>query len=109
MIPGRKHRVNANRTVKIPLGSPEIPKIIFCNAAEEIIPIVGRIQLGQNIEVFYCQGVFSIRKRPSAPHEEGVLVILRSGLRHACKSKHARQNDIFQKFTHKFLYSGYFS
>jgi hypothetical protein len=95
MITVSEYRIYAYRTVKIILGTSDISQVIFGNASEEVVPIIGRIQTGEDIEILDCSGILSIRKSLAAPHIEDILVVL--GIK-TPKSCHEKQNHNYCKF-----------
>ena len=85
MIAGCKDWVDPHRSVEIPLGTSEVSQIIFGNSSEEIGPVIGSVQLSEDIEVFDCLRVLALRQRMPSTHEEYILIILGIKLSCACQ------------------------
>ena len=72
----RENRIEADAAVEVLLGSAYVAKVVFGYAAEEEVPVVGRVEAGQDIEVLYRLGVFPVGKGLPAAHVEDVLIVL---------------------------------
>ena len=57
-------------------------------------PVIRRIQLGDDIEVFDGLGIFSVSKGCAAPVIEHILVVLGIQVGNACQKKHTYQNKM---------------
>ena len=76
MIAGGKHRIYADRAVKIILCTSDVAQIIFCYSPEKESPVVCGIQLGKDVEILDCPRILAFGKGHAPPHVEYVLIIL---------------------------------
>ena len=60
---------------------PDIPEIVFGDAAEEVRQIVGRIDGSKDIEILDGFGIFPVDYRLPSPEKEDIGVILRKSVR----------------------------
>ena len=100
MIAGCENRIQSDRTVEIPLGSSKVSEVVFGYAAEEIIPVICRIELGEHIEVLNGESITAVGESLSSAHKEDVLVVLGIDLHNSCRQEKEDDHDKFQNFMH---------
>ena len=68
--------VDAHRPVEVLLGAADVAEVVFGYPAEEIVPVVGGVEAGQDVEILDGEGVLSVLQGGAAPDVEDVAVVL---------------------------------
>ena len=77
MVAGGEDGVQADGGVEVRPGAADVAQVVLGDAPVEEGPVVGRVQLREDVELGHCLRQASFRQGVAAPEHEDVLVILR--------------------------------